>query len=342
MNLTVTELADRLDGVVKGNSDVKISHPAKIEQASKGAVAFLANMKYEEHLYSTLASAVIIQKDLKLKDEVNTSLILVEEPYTAFVKVLNIFNNSIFNKKGISELAFIHPEAKISDHVYIAPFVHIGKGAVIEPGSYIMSNCDIGDYAVIGKDSMLYPNVSVYHFCKIGERNIIHSGAVVGSDGFGFAPDEKGIYHKVPQVGNVEIGNDVEIGANSTIDRATMGSTVIGNGVKIDNLVQIAHNVVVNENTVIAAQAGISGSTKLGKNVIVGGQAGFVGHIEIADGTKVNAQSGVSKSVTEKNQAISGTPAFDWRDELKSKLLFKKLPELEKRIKELEKKNKSK
>ena len=338
MNVSVKELASQLNGEIKGDSDVQINHPAKIEQAEKGAIAFLANMKYEEYLYSTSASAVLIKKDLKLKKEVAPTLILVDEPYAAFVKVLNRFTDSLFQQKGISEQAFIHPEAVIEDDVTICPFVSVGRGAVVKSGSYIMANTVISDFAKIGNDSLLYPNVTVYHYCNIGHHAVIHSGAVIGSDGFGFAPTEEGAYNKVPQVGNVEIGNYVEIGANTTIDRATMGSTVIGNGVKLDNLVQVAHNVVIEDNTVIAAQAGISGSTKIGKNVVVGGQAGFVGHITVANNTKINAQSGVSKSVEEENQQLSGTPAFNWRDELKSQSIFRKLPDLEQRIKDLEQK----
>lgn len=336
MNISVKEIASVVNGEIRGNSDVVISHPAKIETAGKGAISFLANMKYEEYLYNTTASAVLIKKDLELKNKPESTLILVNEPYTAFVKVLNLFNQSLFEYKGISDLAYIHPEAEIEENVTISAFAYIGKGTTIKKGSYIMQNTVVGEFVTIGSNCVLYPNVTVYHHCIMGNQCVVHSGTVIGSDGFGFAPNTDGEFDKVPQVGNVEIGNNVEIGSNCSIDRATMGSTEIHDGVKLDNLIQIAHNVVVEKNTVIAAQSGVSGSTKIGKNVIVGGQAGFVGHITIADGTKINAQSGVSKSVEEENQEISGTPAFNWRDELKSKLLFKKLPELEQRIRDLE------
>lgn len=336
MNSTVKQIASHLNGQVIGDEGLIINHPAKIEEAQNGAICFLANMKYEEFLYSTNASAVIISENFQPKREVKPALILVKDPYSAFVGVLNHFSQQIFSEKGISDLAFIHPDAEIAEDVYIAPFVSIGKGAKIQSGAYIQPNCTIGDFAIIGKDAMIHSNVSIYHFCSLGDNVTIHANTVIGSDGFGFAPDENGVYHKVPQVGNVVIGNNVEIGANTTIDRATMGSTIIKDGVKIDNLVQIAHNVVIDQNTVIAAQAGISGSTKLGKNIIVGGQAGFVGHIQVADNTKINAKSGISKSVKEEGLSLSGSPAFNWRDELKSQMLFRKLPELEKRIRELE------
>lgn len=342
MNISVKELASALNGQVNGDEDVIINHPAKIETAGKGAISFLANMKYEDHLYNTSASAVLISRDLSLKKELDLSLIRVDEPYSAFVKVLNIFNDSLFEHKGISKLASIHPEANIEEGVTISPFAVIGKGVSIKKGTYIMSHSVISDYTQVGSDCLIYPNVTLYHHCKVGNNVIIHSGTVIGSDGFGFAPKENGKYDKVPQVGNVEIGNGVEIGSNCSVDRATMGSTIIKDGVKLDNLIQVAHNVVIEENTVIAAQAGISGSTKIGKNVIVGGQAGFVGHITIADRTKINAQSGVSKTIESPDQEISGTPAFNWRDELKSKLLFRKLPEMEQRIRKLEEELKKK
>ena len=336
MNITVEELAKKLNGDIQGDASVLVNHPAKIEEAKNGSICFLANMKYEDFLYSTEASAVIVNKNLNLKQEPKTTLIKVDEAYSSFVQVLNLFNDTIFQFKGVSELAFVHPSANIGENVTIQPYAVINEGATIGDNCYIMQGCSIGAYTTIGHNALLYPNVSIYHYCAIGNNAILHAGVVIGSDGFGFAP-ENGSYKKIPQVGNVVIGNDVEIGANSTIDRATMGSTIIGNGVKIDNLVQLAHNVVVEDNTVIAALVGVAGSTKIGKNVVIGGQAGFVGHISIADGTKVNAKSGLSKSVTEPNQSLSGNPAVALRDDLKSKAIIRQLPELEKRIQELEK-----
>ncbi len=341
MNKTANEFANEIGAEIVGNSNVVITHPDKIEQAEQGAISFLANMKYEEFLYQTNASAVIIPKSLKIKSDVSATLLLVDDPYSSFVYVLNDFNSSLFEERGIHAKAFVHETAQIGENVYIGPFAVIEQGAVIGEGSRIEANCTIGKYAQIGADCQLFSSVSVYHYCHVGDRAIFHSGVVIGSDGFGFAPSANGSYTKIPQVGNVEIGNDVEIGANTTIDRATMGSTKIGNGVKIDNLVQIGHNVVIDDHTVIAAQAGISGSTKLGKYVVVGGQAGFVGHIEIADKTKINAQSGVSKSIKDEGQALSGSPAFPWREELKSQAMFRILPELEQRIRNLEDQNKN-
>lgn len=338
MNLTIKKLAAQLNGEIIGDSNTQITHPAKIEEAKTGSISFLANMKYEDYIYSTGASVVIVSKKFQPKKEVSTTLLLVDEPYGAFVQVLNQFEGTHLKERGIHPMSFIHPTAKVHEDVYIGPFVTIAQGVVIEQGVYLASNCSIGEFSTINKDSVLHSNVSVYPHCKIGERCIIHSNTVIGSDGFGFAPNEKGEFSKIPQIGNVEIYNDVEIGSNCSIDRATMGSTIIHNGVKIDNLVQIAHNVVIEEHTVIAAQVGISGSTKIGKHVFVGGQAGFVGHITVADKTKINAQSGVSKSIKKEGLALSGSPAFEWREELKAQAVFRKLPVLEQKIRDIEEK----
>jgi len=338
MNISVQQLAEAVSGEVTGNGGDILTHPAKIEQASEGAIAFLANLKYEDYLYNTKATAVLIPKDFTLKTKTPATTIRVSDPYSSFVHVLNLFQEQLFTETGIHASAVVHETATIGEDVYIGANAVISEGASVGSHSKILPNVTIGKYAKLGSHCFLYPNVSVYHYCELGDRNIIHSGVVIGSDGFGFAPDANGVYSKVPQLGNVVTGTDVEIGANSSIDRATMGSTIIGNGVKIDNLVQLAHNVVIDDHTVIAAQVGISGSTKLGKHVVVGGQAGFVGHIEIADQTKINAKSGISKSITKKGTFVSGTPAFDWRDELKSKSVFKRLPELEQRVADLEKK----
>lgn len=337
MKFTLQTIADNLSGEILGNTEIEISAPSKIEEGKPGTISFLANPKYEEFLYSTQSSAVIVSKSMTLSQKTEASLIVVDDAYSAFVKVLTMFQQSIFTKQGIHDSAVIEPSAHIGDGVYIGANVSIGEHAVINDGAYIMPNSVLGDSVEIGKHTIIYPNVSINHFCKVGNYCIIHSGTVIGSDGFGFAPNKEGVYSKVPQIGNVEIGNHVEIGANCAIDRATMGSTIIGNGVKLDNMVHLAHNVVIDEHTVIAAQAGISGSTKIGKHVIVGGQAGFVGHIQVADGTKINAKSGISKSITEPNLSLSGAPAFNWKDELRAKAVFKILPELKKRIEELEK-----
>lgn len=336
MNLTINQLATQLNGKVIGDADIQITHPAKIEEAKTGSISFLANMKYENHIYTTEASAVIVSKTFAPKEKLNTTLILVDEPYGAFVQVLNHFQGNHLKERGVHPMSYVHPTAQVHEDVYIGPFVSVGQGAVIEQGVYLASNCSIGEFATIQENTVLYANVSVYQHCKIGKNCIIHSNTVIGSDGFGFAPNEKGEFSKVPQIGNVEIHDNVEIGSNCSIDRATMGSTIIHNGVKIDNLVQIAHNVIIDSHTVIAAQVGISGSTKIGKHVFVGGQAGFVGHITVADKTKINAQSGVSKSIKKEGLALSGSPAFEWREELKAQSVFRKLPQIEQKIREIE------
>jgi len=336
MKITARDLCSLIGGALEGDPDVEINKPAKIEEGSTGSVSFLANPKYESYLYTTDSSVVLIKEDLELSEPVKATLIRVADPYATFVEVLKQYSKALFDYKGISDSAFIHPEAQIGKNVYVGPFVSVGKGAVIGDNSKVYPNSVIGDFAKIGESSLLYSGVHLYHFCQIGDRCIIHSGTVIGSDGFGFAPKPDGTYDKVPQIGNVVIRNDVEIGSNSTLDRATMGSTILNDGVKLDNMVHLAHNVEIGKNTVIAAQTGVSGSTKIGKNCIVGGQVGFVGHIEVADGTKINAKSGVGKSVKQKNTAISGRHAFDWREDMRSQVTFRKLPLLEKRIKELE------
>lgn len=342
MSLTVKQLSDSLNGKIEGDDSLLITHPAKIEEATEGAVSFLANMKYEEHLYATSASVILVPDDFSLKQEIQSTLIRVTDPYSSFVKVLHLFASQIHNDVGIDPSAVIHKTAKIGKDVFIGPNVVISEGATIGDKTKILANTSIGKYAKIGSDNLFYQNVSVYHYSEIGNHVILHSGCVIGSDGFGFAPKEDGSYNKIPQIGNVILGNHVEIGANATIDRATMGSTVLGNGVKIDNLVQIAHNVVIDDHTVIAALTALAGSCKIGKHVVIGGQVGVVGHIEIADRVKINAKSGVSKSIKEEGVFLSGVPAFDFRKELKSKMIFKQLPELEKRVSDLEKKQETK
>jgi len=297
MKITARDLCSLIGGALEGDPDVEINKPAKIEEGSTGSVSFLANPKYESYLYTTDSSVVLIKEDLELSEPVKATLIRVADPYATFVEVLKQYSKALFDYKGISDSAFIHPEAQIGKNVYVGPFVSVGKGAVIGDNSKVYPNSVIGDFAKIGESSLLYSGVHLYHFCQIGDRCIIHSGTVIGSDGFGFAPKPDGTYDKVPQIGNVVIRNDVEIGSNSTLDRATMGSR---------------------------------------ENCIVGGQVGFVGHIEVADGTKINAKSGVGKSVKQKNTAISGRHAFDWREDMRSQVTFRKLPLLEKRIKELE------
>src|SRR3546814_926225 len=272
---------------------------AKIEDASSGSLSFLSNPKYEQYLYTTKASVVIVNDDLKLEQPVAATIVRVKNAYSAFSTLLELYNKMRLAKTGIEERAFIDASVKIGEDVYVGAFAYIDRGAVIGSRCKIYPNVYIGDNVKIGDDTTLFPGVSVYFDCVIGERVIIHSGTVVGSDGFGFAPQEDGTYNKISQIGNVVIEDDVEIGANSVIDRATMGSTIIRQGVKLDNLIQIAHNVEIGQHTVIAAQSGISGSTKIGKNAVIGGQVGVVGHISIASGSQIQAQAGVNRTIAE-------------------------------------------
>lgn len=336
------QIAQWIDGEIEGNSNTVISKVAKIEEADEQSLAFLANLKYESFLYESNAGIVLIPKDLVLKRPTNATIIRVEDPYRAFAGILQQYEKIVrpTPKKGIHPTAYIDASVKIPEDAYIGAFVVIEKGVQLGSGVKLYSHVTIGANTIIGDQTKLYSHVNIYDGCKIGNQVIIHSGTVIGSDGFGFAPNDDGSFMKVAQLGGVEIGHHVEIGANTTIDRATMGFTKIGDHCKIDNLVQIAHNVVIGKGTVIAAQTGISGSTQIGNHCMIGGQVGVVGHIKIADGTKINAQSGVSKSVLKTNTAINGTPAGDYQATLRSQVMFRRLPEMMKRIEALEEKNK--
>jgi UDP-3-O-[3-hydroxymyristoyl] glucosamine N-acyltransferase len=339
MKFSATQVAAVIQGKIEGDENAVIHDLAKIEEGKEGALCFLANPKYEQHLYETKASIVIVSEDLKLKEAVHPTLIRVSDPYTAFTTLLKTYEQMTkVVKSGISEKASIAETAKIGKNVYVGDFVVVDEHARIGDGAQVYPNSYLGQHAKLGANSVVYSNVNIYYRCEIGENCIIHSGTVMGSDGFGFAPQADGSFEKIPQLGNVVLENNVEVGANCTLDRATMGSTRIKNGAKIDNLVQIAHNVVIGENTVVAAQAGISGSTKIGKNNMIGGQAGLVGHISTAAGVKIQAQSGVGKTVSEANTSISGTPANEYRNTLKSQVLFRKLPDMAKKIEALQKK----
>lgn len=340
MQFSALQIATILNGTLEGNPDRKVHTISKIEEAGEGALSFIANPKYEEYLYSTKASILIVNEGLQLSKPVDSTLIRVKDAYGSFALLLEKYNELLGEqngtKKGIQEPSYISKTALIGQDVYIGAFSYIGDKVIIGNRVQIYPGVYLGDEAVIQDDTILFPGAKIYHHCVIGARVIIHAGAIIGGDGFGFAPQQEGHYKKVPQIGNVIVEDDVEIGSNTTVDRATIGSTVIHKGVKLDNLIQIAHNVEIGENTVIAAQTGISGSTKVGKNCMFGGQVGLVGHIHIADGTRINAQSGLSKSVTEPNVALNGSPAFDYKSSLKSQAIFRNLPELEKRVKELE------
>lgn len=319
---------------------MKVNTISKIEEAGEGSLSFIANPKYEEYLYLTRASILIVNEELQLTRPIAATLIRVKDAYGSFALLLEKYNAMLLEqqgvKSGIQQPCFIAPTARIGENVYIGAFSYVGEHVNIGSGVQLYPGVYVGDDVTIGENTTLFPGAKVYHHCVIGARSIIHAGAIIGGDGFGFAPQQEGHYKKVPQIGNVILEEDVEIGANTTIDRATIGSTIIRKGVKLDNLIQIAHNVEIGENTVIAAQTGISGSTKVGRNCMFGGQVGLVGHIHIADGTRINAQSGLSKSVTEPGVALNGSPAFDYKSSLKSQAIFRNLPELEKRIKELE------
>ena len=337
MQFSAVQIAAIISGTIKGNETATVSSFGKIEEATAGQLSFLANPKYEEYLYSTNASIIIVNDDLELKQTVAATLILVKDAYSAFAILLDAYQQ-IKNKQltGIQQPVFIHPTAKIGDEVFIGAFACIGENVVIGDGAKIYSFAYIGNNVTIGKHTVVQPGVTICHDCQVGNNVSIHPGTIIGSDGFGFAPLADGSFKKIPQIGNVIIEDDVEIGSNTTIDRATMGSTIIKAGAKLDNLLQIAHNVEVGNNSVIAAQAGISGSAKIGNNVMIGGQAGIVGHIQIADGSKINAQSGVSKSLKTPNSTVTGSPAYDYTATLRSQAVARKLPELEKRIIELE------
>lgn len=338
MQFTAEQIATLLNGEVEGNSEATVSQLAKIEEGKEGTLSFLSNPKYENYLYTTESSIVIVNADLVLQKSVSTTLIRVKDAYSAFSELLKVYNAMFNDREGREEHVFVHESAIIGEEGYLGAFAYLSKGVKIGKNVKIYPRVYIGDNVIIGDNCVLYPGVTVYHDCVLGNNVVIHSGAVVGSDGFGFAPQADGSYEKVPQIGNVVVGDNVEIGANTVIDRATLGSTVIKAGVKLDNLIQIAHNVEIGSNTVVAAQTGISGSTKIGKQVILGGQVGLVGHIHIADGSQVQAQSGINRSIKESNGKWGGTPAISYTSQLRSQVVYTRLPELEKRIIELEKK----
>lgn len=340
MQFTAQQIATLIQGKIEGDPDTAVSNVAKIEEAQEGSLSFIANPKYEEYLYDSNASIIIVNESLQLNGGVHPTLIRVKDAYSSFALLLEKYHEMFAQatgKTGIDDKAFVSETAKVGKDVYIGAFSYIGENAVIEDGVKIYPGCYIGDQVSISKDTVLHAGVKVYETCKVGSNVIIHSGTVIGSDGFGFAPQNDKTYKKIPQIGNVVIEDNVEIGSNTTIDRATMGSTYIRKGVKLDNLIQIAHNVDIGENTVIAAQTGVSGSTKVGKNCVIGGQVGIVGHIHIADYTSINAQSGLAKSVTVPNTALTGSPAYDYKSSLKSQAIFRNLPELQQRLIQLEK-----
>lgn len=337
MKFTARQIAEILGGEIAGNPDTTVSGLSKIEEGQAGTLSFLANPKYTPHLYSTGASIVIVSKDFSPEQAIPESctLIRVEDAYQSFARLLEMYNQIRHSKTGVEEGSHVHPAAKLGKNVYIASGASIGENAVIGDNTKIYANVVIGDHAVIGNDCLLFPNVVVYHECRIGNHCTLHAGVIIGSDGFGFAPNSANNFQKVAQIGNVIIEDHVEIGSGTTIDRATLGSTKIGKGVKLDNLIQVAHNVEIGENTVIAAQTGIAGSTKIGSNCMIGGQVGIVGHISIGHGVKIAAQSGVGSDLPD-DAVVQGSPAFGIGDYKRSYVSFRKLPEIQQQIQALE------
>jgi UDP-3-O-[3-hydroxymyristoyl] glucosamine N-acyltransferase len=337
MEFTAAAIAGFLKGEIEGNPETVVNTVAKIEEGHKGALSFLANPKYEHYIYVTKSSIVLVNKSFVASSAIEATLVRVENAYEAFASLLKLVDQSRPRKKGIHSTAVIEPTAKIGGDVYIGPYVYIGENCEVGDSSSIYPQVSIGDNTKLGKNCTLYSGVKIYHDCVLGEGVTIHAGTVIGSDGFGFAPQSETEFMKIPQIGNVVIEDHVEIGANAAIDRATMGSTIIRRGVKLDNLIQIGHNVEIGENTVMAGQTGVSGSTKVGKNCMFAGQVGLAGHIKIADGTKIGAQAGVGGDVKEDNSIILGTPAFDHKQFLRSSVIFRKLPDLKVQIDTLEK-----
>jgi len=337
MEFTAATIAGFLNGEIEGNPDIKVNTIAKIEEGHSGALSFLANPKYEHYIYETKSSVVLVNKSFVPTANIDATLIRVENSYEAFASLLRLVDQARPRKKGIHPTAIIEASAKVGSDVFIGPYAYIGENCVVGDGCSIYPQVYIGDNTKIGNNCTINPGVKIYHDCLLGEGCIIHAGTVIGSDGFGFAPQSDSEFMKIPQLGNVVLEDHVEIGANVTIDRATIGSTIIRKGVKLDNLIQIGHNVEIGENSVMAAQTGISGSTKVGKNCMFGGQVGLAGHLKIANGTKIGAQGGILGNIKEENTTIIGSPAIEVRQYFKSSVIFKKLPDMMLKIDSLEK-----
>jgi UDP-3-O-[3-hydroxymyristoyl] glucosamine N-acyltransferase len=335
MQLSAHQIKILLNGTIEGDPDVVVDRLAKIEEAGVGSLSFLANPRYEHYLYTTNASIVIVNDDYKLIQPVKGTLIRVKDAYSSFSVLLEKYNRIKLDKKGIEEPCFIHPTAKIGKDVYIGAFAYIGPDVVVGDHCKIYPQVYLGDQVKIGHTCTLFSGVRVYHDCELGNRVIIHANSVIGSDGFGFAPQADGSFSKVSQIGNVVIEDDVEIGSNTSVDRATMGSTIIHRGVKMDNLIQLAHNVEIGANTVIASQTGISGSSKIGENSIIGGQVGIVGHVSVAKSSQIQAKSGINRSIEEEGKKWAGAPVTQYTDHMRAQVIFQRLPELEKEIRAL-------
>jgi UDP-3-O-[3-hydroxymyristoyl] glucosamine N-acyltransferase len=342
MEFTARQIADLLEGTVEGDESAKVNRLSRIEEGMPGSLTFLANPAYTPYIYETKASITIVNADFEATQPVISTLIRVENAHRAFAKLLEVYNQVRRDKKGIEEPSFCDASSKTGKDIYRGAFSYIGKGVVIGDRVKIYPHAYIGDNCIIGDDTTIFQGVKIYSDTVIGKSCTLHAGTVIGADGFGFQPNSENNYSKVPQIGNVILEDHVDIGANTTIDRATLGSTIIRKGVKLDNLIQIAHNVDIGENTVIAAQTGIAGSAKIGKNCMIGGQVGIVGHITIADGVKIAAQSGIGSSITKENEIVQGSPAFNIGDYKRTYVVFRKLPDLEKRLSDLEKNSTSK
>ncbi len=335
MEFSAKQIAQFVQGVIEGDENATVNTFAKIEDGKPGAISFLSNPKYTHYIYDTESSIVLVDKSVELEKPTKATLIKVDNAYECVAKLLQLYESMKPKKTGIDSLAFISPSAKIGENVYIGAFAYIGDNVVIGDGCQIYPNVVICENAKVGNDCLFYPNVTIYHDCHVGNRVTLHAGSVVGSDGFGFAPSENG-YDKIPQIGIVTIEDDVEIGANTCIDRSTMGSTFVRKGVKLDNLVQIAHNTDIGANTVMSAQVGIAGSTKVGQWCMFGGQVGIAGHITIGNKVFLGAQSGVPSSLKD-NQTLIGTPPTEKLPYFKSQAIFQKLPDLYKQIQKLQK-----
>ncbi len=337
MQFTSRQIADLVTGQLIGKPDVLVSRLAKIEEAEAGTVSFIANPKYLHHLQTTKASILIVASNVELNGHQVPALVQVEDPYSAFSKLLALFSEQPVSESGIEQPSFVAADAQLGADVYVGAFSYVGPGATLADGVKIMQQVYIGKNVKIGARTVIYPGVRILHECEIGADCIIHSNVVVGSDGFGFAPQKGGHYEKIAQNGRVVIEDHVEIGANCAIDRATMGATYIRKGVKLDNLVHIAHNVEVGENTVIAAQTGVSGSTRIDKQCVIAGQVGFAGHVYVAAGSQIGGQTGVTRSIEEPGKKWNGTPVMKYMDSQRTSNLIRKLPDFEKRILQLEK-----
>ena len=336
MEFSAKQIAEYLGGTVEGNPEAKVSTFAKIEEGVPGAISFLANPHYAHYLYTTESSIVLVNKDFQLEQEVKATLVRVDNAYECIARLLTLYQSTMQKRKGVHALAFVAESAKLGEDVYVGPFAYVGDGVEIGRGTQIYPSAVVEEGATIGEDCILYPHATVYYGCKLGNRVTLHSGAVIGADGFGFAPAADG-YEKIPQIGIVTIEDDVEIGANTCVDRSTMGTTLIHRGVKLDNLVQVAHNCEVGSHTVMSAQVGVAGSTKIGEWCMFGGQVGIAGHAVIGDRVLSGAQAGIAGSIRKGNVTVQGSPAIDAKSFMRSSVVFKYLPEMQNELNRLKK-----